>query len=172
MSGKESVDSGKSTAQLASEKRDRDLIDSLKCLTSEQTAIWRYFEDRASQLGAQLWSTGTWLLTIVAATLSVPFVAGFLAIPSGRAAVQVRNPVALGLVAGFGVVFCFYFYFALGDLRKHMEDNWRRAAYARTGRLEPPVWEGRKRHGWYILSFVGFLSLFAFLVMLFLAMPF
>ena len=159
-----------SSASPAYYENDIALIESVKGLKSEHADLWRYFEDRASQLGDQLWSIGSWLMAIVGATLVVPFAGGFLTVPSDWASVEVRNRLALGLLAVFGIAFCVYAFFAILDIRKHIEGNWRRAGYARTGQMDPAVWDGRRRHGWNILLAVGGLSLLAFLAMLVLAL--
>jgi len=148
----------------------KKLVDSLIAIGAKRYELWKYFEDRADQLGERLWSTGLWLMGIVAATLSLPFAARFVVVPGTESPAEITAPFPVALIAVFGIAFLLYSYFALRDLRDHIEGNWIRATYARTLKLDRASWGGRKRHGWNVLIAVGALALVAFAGLLFLAL--
>jgi hypothetical protein len=58
----------------------------------------------------------------------------------------------------------------LRDIRRHIEDNWRRSAYARTGVWRFAGWRGRKRHAWNVLVSIEILALAAFVALFVLAL--
>src|SRR5262249_29608315 len=87
-------------------ERDKQLVDSLLALKDDRFEVWKYFEERANKLGDQLWSTGTWLMALIAATLSPRFVAGFLKVPDMFLEPQISvrpRVVGIGL---FGMPIC------------------------------------------------------------------
>lgn len=151
------------------EHRSKDLVDKLLDLNNDRFEVWKYFEARADQLGERLWSTGTWLMSILVAMLSLPFVAKFIAVVDATFPIQVSSRIPVGLIAGFGIAFCFFSYAALKDLREHIESNWRRSAYALTGQWGEIRWGGRKRHAWNVLLSVGIFAAVAFVSQLILA---
>ena len=55
--------------------RDQALVDTLVAAKNDKFEVWKYFEERASKLSDQLWSIGIWLMSIIAAALSLPFLA-------------------------------------------------------------------------------------------------
>jgi hypothetical protein len=142
--------------------RRKEFVDSLIALEENRYELWKYFEDRADRLSERLWSTGVWLMSVVALTLSLPFVARFVAFPSSGIPVQVNARLPVIAVSIFGIAFLVYSYHALRDLRDHIEGNWFRATYARTQKIDPVEWGGRKRHGWNVLRVVGLLAFLAF----------
>jgi hypothetical protein len=155
---------------LPTESQDRKLVDSLLALKNDKFEVWKYFEERADRLGDQLWSTGIWLVSILAAALSLSFIVpGFIELSQSGFPMRVRARIPVALIAIFGMAFCVYAYVALLDLRRHIEGNWRRAAYARTGSWEPANWAGRKRHGWNVLLGIGILAFVGFASLLLLA---
>ena len=121
-------------------------------------------------------------MSIVAATLSLPYAAKFITVSSIGFDVEVSAPLPAALISFFGIAFLIYSFYALGDLRYHIKHNWARANYARTykpredtksdqpkssenpnsDKLEQSMWEGPKRHGWYVLLTVGGLAFLAF----------
>jgi hypothetical protein len=149
--------------------RRKEFVDSLIALQENRYELWKYFEDRADRLSERLWSTGVWLMSVVALTLSLPFAAKFVAFPGTGIPVQVSARLPVILVSIFGIAFLVYSYHALHDLRDHIEANWIRASYARTLKLNPADWGGRKRHGWNVLWVVGLLAFLAFAGLLVLA---
>ena len=150
-------------------EKDEKLVDSLISISNDRFEVWKYFEGRADRLGEQLWTTGTWLMGLLTATLSLPFVGRFIRFPETTFAVQVNGRIPVVLIAVFGIFFCMYAYVALRDLRHHIEGNWRRALYARTGEWKASSLQDRKRHGWYLLLGVGILALTAFFILLIIA---
>jgi len=145
------------------------LVDSLLSIKNDRFEVWKYFEDRADRLGERLWLTGTWLMSLLAATLSLPFVAKLISFPDTGFPIQVPSRIPVVLIALFGILFCLYSYSALHDLRDHIQSNWRRAAYALTGKSEPTTWGGRKQHGWTVLLLVGILAIGGFTFLLLIA---
>lgn len=152
------------------ESKERDFVDSLlKLPAADRYDLWKYFEARVERMDERLWSAGVWLLGIVAGTLALPFVAKFIEFRATARLADIASPLLLGLVAVFGLAFCVYAYFALRDIRRHMEINWVRGSYARTLVLESVLWGGRKRNGWRVLLVVGSLAILAFSAMLLFA---
>jgi hypothetical protein len=145
------------------EDRDKKFVDSLMSIKDDRFEVWKYFEDRANQLGDRMWSMGTWLMSLVAATLALPFVANFVEVPAGPSFLKINARLPVVVIAGFGVALCVYAFVAILDVRRHIERNWRRAGYARTGQWTPGSWSGGRRHGWNILLIVGILAFVAFL---------
>lgn len=159
-----------SSSTSAKMERDKQLVDSLLALKDDRFEVWKYFEERANKLGDQLWSTGTWLMALIAATLSLPFVAGFVKVPDTLLETQINvKPPVVG-IALFGMAICLYAYAAILDIRRHIEGNWRRAVYARTRHWEEASWGGRRRHGWNVLLAVGALAFAAFVALFLLAL--
>jgi hypothetical protein len=148
------------------EETDKDLVDSLLEIKNTRFEVWKYFEERANQLGDQLWAMGTWLMSLLAATLALPFVAKFVEFPTASFALQVTARLPVAVIALFGIAFSVYAFFAVLDVRRHVEDNWRRAGYARTNTWKPSSWPSRKRHAWNVLLGVGGLALLAFIALL------
>jgi hypothetical protein len=138
-------------------------------MTDDKFAKWQYFENRADRLGERLWSVGVWLLALVGAALSLPFVAQFVKPIAVCPWLHIENRVGLALLAAFGVLICVYSYFALRDLRDHIESNWRKAGNILEGKWESE-WKGRKSHGLNVLFAAGVLALIAFLTLLLLAL--
>lgn len=157
------------TTSKPDESRGETLVKSLLLVKNDKFEVWKYFEERADRLGERLWSTGTWLMSLLAATLSLPFVAKFIEFPATGFPIQVTKRVPVALIAAFGIALCLYSYYALFDLREHIEGNWRRSTYALTDKWEQPEWGGRKRHGWNILIGVGIFAFVAFVFLLILA---
>ena len=151
------------------ESRGEALVKSLLSVKNDKFEVWKYFEERADKLGERLWSTGTWLIGLLAATVSLPFAAKFIEFPATGFPVRVTQRIPVAFIAVFGIALCLYSYHALLDLREHIEGNWRRSTYALTDKWEQPDWGGRKRHGWNILLGVGVLALVAFVILLIFA---
>ena len=146
-----------------------DLFASLRDLDDRTFQLWKYFEDRADLLTARLWTTGTWLVGILTAVLSLPFVAHFVEVTGG---VFLLRPVArlpLAFVAIFGFAFSVFAWLAIADLKEHIEENWTRAMHIRRiGEQEAGFrahLRRRKKTGRHILlgiivlDFAGFLGL-------------
>ena len=147
----------------------RELVDALLEQKHDHYEVWRYFEDRADRLGERLWSTGVWLMSLIAATLVLPFAARLITVPATGLSLQVSAPIPVALIAIFGIAVLAYAYFALRDIREHIESNWERSRYALTGDLVPAHWGGRKSHGWNVLAVIGGLASAAFVGLLILA---
>lgn len=147
----------------------KGFVDSLIDLQGNRYDLWKYFEDRADRLSERLWSTGVWLMGVIALILSLPFAAKFVAFPSTGIPVQVSARLPVILISIFGIAFLVYSYHALHDLRDHIERNWIRASCARGQKIGPAEWKGRKRHAWDVLWVVGLLAFLAFAGLLILA---
>jgi len=154
--------------QLSQEERDRRLVTCLLSLDNNRFEVWKYFEERADRLGEQLWSTGTWLMALVGATLSLPFAGQFIA-ASGTSLVTVEEKYPVVVIGLVGLLVCVYAFVALDDIRRHIMSNWRRAGLARTGNWKEPTWEGQKRFGWTVLVAVLVAAVVAFAVLIALA---
>ncbi|MET0071230.1 MAG: hypothetical protein ABW096_14430 [Candidatus Thiodiazotropha sp.] len=141
--------------------RSKRRVEALKVLDDHQFELWKFYENRADALGARMWSIGIWQMSVIAATLSVPFAAKFIEPQSTFPYLVAKVPAATALLAVFGILFCVYSYLALHDLRDHIKSNWRKAGYILEGTWESE-WEGRKSHGWNILFGVGILALVGF----------
>ncbi len=143
-----------------------NLMKTLLSIKSDKFEVWKYFEDRADRLIERLWSTGTWLMSILIALISLPFVAQFISYKGSWFPITVDHPFPVILIAIFGTVFCVYAYVALSDLREHIEGNWERSMYALTEKWKEPSWKGRKRSGWNILMTFGVCGLLYFVFLL------
>ena len=143
-------------------------VDALKSIQPSQYELWKYFEDRADRLGERLWSVGAWLMTVIAATLTLPFVAKFIETPTAFFQVRVTGRLPVAMIAAFGMLFCIYSYAALRDVREHIESNWRKAGYILNGTWQVS-WGGRKSHGWNVLLTVGSLGFASFAALFLLA---
>jgi hypothetical protein len=53
-------------------------VTAARALSANDFNVWKHYEDRAHQLGQELWSVGSWLAAFLGATLSLPFVADFI----------------------------------------------------------------------------------------------
>ena len=115
-------------------------VDALKSIQPSQYELWKYFEDRADRLGERLWSVGAWLMTVIAATLTLPFAANFIETSTAFFPVRVTGRLPLAMIAAFGMLFCIYSYAALRDVREHIEINWRK---------------GRLRTQWHLANELG-----------------
>ena len=146
-----------------------ELVDSLIKIPSREYEIWKYFEDRADGLGERLWSTGIWLMTVIAATLSLPFAAKFIDFPKTGFPVRVSAALPVASISLFGIAFLIYSWLALRDIQQHILENWAHANCARTGLSREAEVPGRRRHAWYVLLMVGGLALAAFVGLLVLA---
>jgi hypothetical protein len=145
------------------------LFKSLADLDDRHFELWRYFEDRADLLTARLWTTGSWLVGILVAVLSLPFAAHFVAVTGGAFPLKPLARLPLALIAIFGVAFSVFAFVAITDLREHIEQNWTRAMHIR--RIESKetghraYLQQRKKTGWQVLlgiivlAFAGFLGL-------------
>ena len=125
-------------SSMKAKSSDKKLVNELLLLTPATTKydLWKYFEDRADRLRERLWTTGTWLVTILIAVLALPFTVKFIQvevtkpltfrsvvqsvqspIPLLGVAVQsVQSPIPLLGVAVFGLAFSVYAWFVLRDL--------------------------------------------------------
>jgi hypothetical protein len=92
------------------------LVDSLIEIQGARYEIWKYFKDRADGLGERLWSIGVWLMTVIGATLSLPFAAKFIDFPKTGFPVQVSAPLPVAFISLFGIAFLIYSWLALRDL--------------------------------------------------------
>ena len=144
---------------------NKELVDSLMKIKASQFDLWKYFEDRADQLGERLWTIGIWLMAVIGATLSLPFAAKFVTLGEGAFPLHVAARLPVALISAVGIALLLYAYLALDDIQHHIVENWEKAGYART--LEPASLSlGRKRHGWWVLlvfgctATVGFAGLF------------
>ena len=147
----------------ASQKR----LDALQKLSPDAFAVWKHYEERADQLGEQLWSMGAWLVALLGATLSLPFVGKLISQLPSRPYIRIDNRVGVAIIALFGILLCIYSYIALRDVRDHIESNWRKGGYV-LDRSWQANWEGRKNHGWRVLLVMDTLALVGFVLLLFL----
>jgi hypothetical protein len=143
-------------------------VEALKAIQPDKFELWKYYEDRADHLGERMWTIGLWLMTVVTATLSLPFVAKLVAPISSFPYLKSKNCIAVSLVAIFGGLLCVYSYASIHDLKEHIESNWRRAGSVLDGSWQS-TWSGRKEHGWKVLLSVGTLAAAGFLGLLLLA---
>jgi hypothetical protein len=150
-------------------ERDEKLLNDLQVLGANKFEVWHYFSDRADKFAEQLWTTGTWMFGIIAAVVSLPFVAKFVVVDPCRLIRFESRPLTV-LVCIFGLLLCAYSYVALKDIREHIEENWRRSDLARTGQWKQADWGGRKLHGWFVLMIFGVCSAVAFVSLIALAL--
>lgn len=153
------------TPPTASQKR----VDAVRRLSPGDFNAWKHYEDRADQLGAELWTIGSWLSALVGATVALPFVAEFISTTPEYPYLRVSNRVGLGVVAVFGLAFCRYAYLAICDVREHIESNWRKAGFVLEGTWQSD-WSGRKGHGWKALIAIGWLAILALTAMILAAL--
>jgi Ca2+/H+ antiporter len=147
------------------------LVESLLAIRNDRYEIWKHFEERADRLNDQLWKIGIWLLSVLATTLFLPFlVPSFIDVSRSAFPIQVKAQVPVALIAASGTSLCVYAHTVLLDIRRHIEHNWRRSAYARTGVWRCTGWRGRKRHAWNVLVSIEILALAAFVALFVLAL--
>lgn len=142
----------------------RKRVDAARRLSPADFNVWKHYEDRADQLGGELWTIGSWLSAIVGATLALPFAAEFITANARAPYLHLPNRAGVGVVAAFGLFFCFYSYSALSDVREHIESNWRKAGFVLEGTWQSD-WAGRKGHGWKALLAIGWFAILAFATM-------
>lgn len=157
------------TISKSTENIETDLVDTLLSIKNDKFEVWKYFEERADKLSERLWSTGTWLMTVIAATITLPFVAQFISTDNRDFPIEVTRPFPVATISLFGMIFCLYSLLALRDMREHIEKNWRRSKYALIGKWEEPTWRGRKKNGWNILLVVVLLAFTTFVLLFILA---
>ena len=145
----------------ASQKR----VNAARHLSPSDFSLWKHYEDRADQLGGELWTVGSWLSALIGGTLALPFVAGFITTGKAYPYLGVPNRVGVGVVSIFGLVLCWYAYEATHDVREHIESNWRKAGFVLNGSWQAD-WSGRKGHGWNALMAIGWLAAVAFFTMI------
>jgi hypothetical protein len=92
---------------------------------------------------------GAWLIALVGATLSLPFVGSLVKHLPSQPHLQIENRVAVAGIAIFGIMLYAYSYIALRDLRDHIESNWRKSGYVLEGTWQAD-WRERKSHGWRV----------------------
>jgi hypothetical protein len=155
--------------KLSDEERDRKLIEGLLLLKSDKYEIWKYFEDRAERITERLWSTGTWLISLLAAIISLPFIAKFILVQPIGFPIKVINPIVVILISFFGISSCIFSYFTLVDMKEHIIRNLRRSNYVRTDIWYKLTLKGRKKSAWNIIFSIGVLSLICFICFIFLA---
>ena len=149
---------------------DKEFVNELLGLTPAKYDLWKYFEDRADRLRERLWTTGTWLTTILIAVLALPFTVKFIQVEATKpltlqpAVQSVQSPIPLLTVAVFGFAFSVYALFVLHDLQKHIKFNWRMALLARNKDEKPSF----RRTGSIVLRVIIWLQLGAFAVLVFL----
>jgi hypothetical protein len=148
--------------------RDENLLQELIALNDDRFELWRYYADRADKFAEQLWTTGTWMLGIVSAVLALPFVAQFITVEAKK--IVINAPFLSIVICLFGLLANGYAYFALNDLREHIERNWERADLARTSNWASSHWGGRKLHGWRVLMSFCVASTAAFLAIILIAL--
>ena len=146
-----------------------ELLQSLRGLDERQFALWKYFEDRADLLTARLWTTGTWLVGILVAVLTLPFAAHFVEATGGVFPLRPLARLPLALIGLFGVALSVFAFLAIADLREHIEQNWTRAMHIRRIEEQEAGYQAylrqRKKTGWHVLlgiivlDFIGFLGL-------------
>lgn len=86
--------------------------------------LWKYFDQKASEIKGAMFTTTTWIIGFAAALL------GFL-----FAKLMDHNPVValipisllMKLVSYSGMVLCIYAFFAIHESAKHIKSNWRYA---------------------------------------------
>lgn len=146
----------------------KERLNKVREMSADTFAVWKHYEERADHLGEQLWSTGAWLIALVGATLSLPFLAKLVTQLPSPPYIRIENRVAVAIIALFGLFLCSYSYLALRDLREHIESNWRKSGYILDGSWQAS-WKGRKNHGWRVLLVIGTLALLGFALLLILA---
>jgi hypothetical protein len=142
-------------------ERDEARIAELIELGVTKADLWRYYSDRADSLAEQLWTTGTWMLGIIAAVLSLPFVAKFIVVDPTNL-IKFESRTLTIVVCVLGILLCVYFYTVITDIREHLQRNWERSDLARTGKWEKSNWGGLKFRGWGILIAFGGWALLGF----------
>jgi hypothetical protein len=154
------------------QKADQDLLNGLRKLDATNLELWRYFSDRGDKLAQQLWTTGTWIFAIIGAVLALPFASKFIVVDSKNYLIRFESPLLAILVCIVGLLLCAYFYWALKDMREHIERNWTRATLVLKDQWEETSWVGRRRrlHGWRVLMIFGAGSIVAFVSIIALAL--
>jgi hypothetical protein len=142
-------------------QRDEERITELLELDPRRFEVWRYFSDRADKFAEQLWTTGTWMLGIIAAVLFLPFVAKFVVVDAANL-IKFESRNLTMLVCVFGIMLCGYAYTALLDIRQHLQRNWERSDLALTDNWQKSDWGGPKFRGWWILIVFGAFALSGF----------
>lgn len=144
-------------------------VEALRALQSDSRELWKFFEERADRLGERMWSIGIWFMTVITATLSLPFLSQIIKPDNVCPYLRIEMRIPVVLIAIFGILFCVYSYSALLDIREHIESNWRKAGYILEGTWQAG-WRGRKSHGWNVLLSLGILAMLAFAGLLLLAL--
>ena len=156
----------------------RDVIETLRSRPGVSVFdLWQHFEDRADNLADRLWTIGAWLMGLIAAVLALPFVSRVVRLDTTASGltffgidtqIVVDSKLILGLIACFGLLVCIYSYFALRDVKQHIEGNWKRTSYILTNKYESG-WGGRKSRGYNALLVSVGLAFSAFSIMLLVA---
>ncbi len=156
-----------------SERLD-ELYKSLEGLNERRFELWKYFEDRADLLTARLWTTGTWLVGILAAVLTLPFAARLIEVTGGIFPLKPLARLPLALIAIFGVALSVFAFVAVTDLREHIEQNWTRAMHIRRIEREETGYlaylQQRKKTGWHVLLGIIVLCFASFLGLILVAL--
>lgn len=147
--------------QLQNSEHDKEEVQKLIGIGATKVELWRYYSDRADRFAEQLWSTGTWLLTITGSILVIPF-AGNLVVTDSGMVIQVKERVLTFLLSGVGIFLCIFSYFVLTDIRNHLQRNWDRADLVRTDVWQPSKWAGAKLRSWWVLTVLFSSALVAF----------
>jgi hypothetical protein len=131
--------------------KQSEIVDQLVILNGgNKFEVYKYYEDRADNLKARLWSSGTWLLTIMGAMVAVPFTANYIEVAAGLIPINVVEgiPVIAFCIGGF--LMCFYSWIVIHEFKRHIEGLWAGADHLIN--LDPetvnPVFKG---HGFAFL---------------------
>jgi hypothetical protein len=152
-------------------------VATILALEPPEFAVWKYYEERAGKLGESLWSVGTWLMALVGATLSLPFMAEWIVDQPAWPYLSIQHPSAVGLLASFGLLLCIYVVLTLLNIHDHIKRNWDRASEvlrqrkkSSNGQEEQPFWPWRQQALWAVLGVIDGLAGLAFLGMLWFAL--
>ena len=109
--------------------KEIDKLGKVSALTDRRYDLWKYCEERAEKTKERLWTTGTWLVTIIAAAITLPFTAQFIEVSDSEFALFVKYRIPTFFIGLFSTLLCVYSYFVIRSLNEHINRSWNRADY-------------------------------------------
>lgn len=111
--------------------RVRKKIKKLRGLTDRDFEIWQFFEKRADDIKATLWTTATWLVALKSALLA--FMLGderIMQFTNDGLGLTPSVPTVVLVLSALGLALAFLTWGIVGDIAGHVRSNWLRASAA------------------------------------------
>ena len=106
-----------------------NVIDLLRERGATDFDLWQYLQNRADNEMQKLWTTGTWLLTLMAAILAVPFTADFIQVVEGESLLKINKTLPVIMLTAFGLFLSFLTWSVLKEYANNIQWLWKTSNY-------------------------------------------